>query len=166
MEEAKQQYKIKVGGEYSFGPRNSVQMKAYEATFVLTEKDGEALSTIQNRLITPELRKMAPDLRHVRTCRILSQKPVDGEKPRLKAADLPKMTLDELALFAAEGKLKTDPNNFGSIEEARREIQKELDDAVMAKKVKAKKGSAAKKDKQAPIDQDAPTEEDEFADDN
>lgn len=169
-DEQQTMYEVKVSGEFRKGSsRGQITLASFDETFQVPCKDLEALSMIQNRLLEPRLKSKHADYAGWRTCALVAQKELSADKApkKLTVKDLPKMTLDEMIQFTANAKLKTDPATFGSVEEARRAIQKEIDDIKMAKTIKEQKAAATKKSgnkKAAKPAADAPETENEFAD--
>lgn len=142
--EKEQQYEITVVGEYIRGQRRDVSKKTFEEKFVLDCKDGEALSIIQNNLIKPRLLKADPEFKHVRKVKILNQKPLaPGKAKKLTVSDLPSMSIEDLAQFAASQKLKIDVTRYSNLDEARKAIKLALDDKQLAAKVQKQKPKSA-----------------------
>ncbi len=130
-----QMYEITVAGDVIHGPKNNVTRAPFEKKFTLPLQGTEALSEIQNKLITNVLKKEFKDFKSVRTCALISQKPVSGKVEKLKASMIPKMTLQELIQYSAENQLKINLSDMVSTEEARKALTVHLDDLKMQAKV-------------------------------
>lgn len=148
-DEKQTMYEITVTGQYISSDKLK-KVAPFTETFELPVCGGEARAEIQNRRIGPKLQAKYPDFKRVRTCQIISEKIV-GAKANAKpaASKLEDMTLDELSNFVLVKKLKSNVGTFANLEEAKRAVQKELDDIAMAKKLAAEKKRAAASKKSA-----------------
>jgi hypothetical protein len=165
-EEKQQMYKINVAGEVVHGMKQNTRKTEYTAEFTLPLKGGEALSEIQNKLITPHLKsrsKEFPEFKYVRTCALVSQAPVSGKVEALKAKDIPSMTLEQLNHFAAEKQLNINLSSFASTEEARKALTVHLDNLKLQAQVDKKNATKAAAKKPKAATKDAP-KDDEFVD--